>query len=227
MAVREIRQNVPVDSVPYGESVIPVNRQKYLDWLCRRTLQYWPGNVVEVGVYRGGTLRILAEAVRSVCPDYLVYGIDTFSGHPYSDGHEVHPVGKYADTNPADVHLMLDQHGLLSKWVRLVEGRVEDIFEGLLRGVVAPWGSHELYPPPVLKGVTFAHVDCDLHDAVLYCLENLRRAMGVHGVIFIDDYGHKHCPGATEAVKRVFGVHDIHEVYLPCDDTCWSCYVQW
>jgi cysteine synthase len=90
--------NDPIEGVSYGESVVPDNRLDYLSWKCKETLKRTPGNVLEVGVYKGGTLIALAEALKEICPEYKVYGIDTFTGHPYSDGHPVHPEGKYVRT---------------------------------------------------------------------------------------------------------------------------------
>jgi hypothetical protein len=205
-ARRPIRANAPVETVPYLQSVIPLNRLDYLVETCRNALLRCPGHVLEIGVYRGGSLSRLAEVVAEVCPAYRAIGIDTFAGHPYSDGHPVHPKGKYDDVDLRELSFRLaaQPHGSL---VELHAGRVEDIL-----------------PDLALKDVVFAHVDCDLYLPVRYCAQHLPPVMKNRGMIYFDDYGHEHCPGATRAVGEVFPEDCLHQVSMPDDGTCWSCY---
>jgi len=200
--------NAPVETVPYGETVIPANRLEYLAQKCQETLKKTPGNVLEVGVYRGGTLIALAQVLKEVCPQFKVYGIDTFSGHPYTDGHPVHPVGKYADATKDEMEKYLRSKNL-SENVELFSGKVEEIFDAL-----------------DLTDISFAHIDCDLYIPVKFCAQNVPKKMKDHGVIYFDDYGHEHCPGATKAIEEVFEKDRINPVHIPEDDTCWSGYVQ-
>lgn len=208
MNTEGINVNTPIDSVPYGETVIPENRLKYLVWKCKETLKRTPGNILEVGTYRGGTLIALAEALKEVCPEYKVYGVDTFFGHPYTDGHPVHPEGKYADVEKKELEEYIKSKNL-EKHIVLYSGKVEDILEEV-----------------ELKDVSFAHIDCDLYIPVKFCAQNVPTIMKEHGIMYFDDYGHEHCPGATKAIEEVFAQHELHPVYMPEDDTCWSAYVQ-
>ncbi len=200
--------NDPVESVSYGKTVIPNNRLKYLSQKCKETLKRTPGNILEVGVYKGGTLIALAEALREICPEYKVYGIDTFIGHPYSDGYSVYPKGKYADLSKEDLEKYIISKGL-DDHIVLYSGKVEEILDSLK-----------------LENISFAHIDCDLYLPVKYCAQNVPSIMKKHGVIYFDDYGHEHCPGATKAIEEVFDVHRIHPIYMTEDNTCWSGYVQ-
>lgn len=163
---------------------------------------------MEVGVYKGGTLIVLAEALKEVCPEYKVYGIDTFTGHPYTDGHPVHPKGKYADVDKKGMEEYIKSKGLENQIV-LYDGKVEEILDTLN-----------------LKNISFAHIDCDLYIPVKFCAENVPKITKEHGVIYFDDYGHKHCPGATKAIEEVFKTNQINSVYMPEDNTRWSGYVQ-
>lgn len=205
-ALGPARTNKPVETSSYGSSVIPLNRLRFLVSKCRETLSENPGNVLEVGVYKGGTLLALAEVLREICPQFKVYGIDTFTGHPYTDNHPVHPAGKYADIERAELERVIVARNL-HPWVMLYSGKVEEIFGSLQ-----------------LKEVSFAHIDCDLYIPVKYCAQNVPRVMRRQGVIYFDDYGHEHCPGATRAVEEVFDESQLREVYMPDDNTCWSCY---
>jgi len=194
--------------VPYLQSVIPPNRLDYLVEICRAALRRCPGHVVEIGVYRGGSLSRLAEVVAEVCPAYRAIGIDTFAGHPYSDGHSVHPQGKYAD---------VDMRQLAGRLAGQPQGRLIELHAGLVE---------TLLPDLALKDVAFAHVDCDLYLPVRFCAQHLPAVMKAGGTIFFDDYGHEHCPGATRAVSEVFAENRLHQVSMPDDGTCWSCYLR-
>lgn len=200
------RSNAPVATVPYLQSVIPTNRLRFLADICRQALQRSPGHVLEVGVYRGGSLGVLAQVVNEVCPRYRVIGVDTFSGHPYSDNHPVHPQGKYADVDTTVLRTALDGQ-VYGSLVDLHRGRVEAILDSLN-----------------LDNIAFAHIDCDLYLPVRHCAQEVPRLMKPDGCIYFDDYGHEHCPGATRAVLEVFPSRALHEVYMPDDRTCWSCH---
>lgn len=203
-----VRTNASVESVPYLHSVIPQNRLNFLVETCRQALMRCPGNVLEVGVYRGGSLSRLAQVVQEICPQYRAFGIDTFSGHPYSDGHPVHPQGKYSDVDLSLLRASFDEQ-VYGSWVELRMGRVEDILNRLS-----------------LRDIAFAHIDCDLYLPVRYCAERVPALMTEGGSLYFDDYGHDHCPGATKAVLETFPQGRIHDVIMPEDGTCWSCYVQ-
>lgn len=204
----KIRTNEPIDSTPVGTSVIPRNRLDYLISKCRETLLHNPGNVLEVGVYKAGSLIELAETVRQVCPQFKVFGIDTFSGHPYTDNHPVHPSGKYGDINITEIEQLIADKGL-AQWVTLYTGKVEEIF-------------YDLH----LSNIAFAHIDCDLYTPVKFCAENVPEVMKSGGVLYFDDYGHEHCPGATRAIEEVLDKTKLQEVFMPDDLTCWSCHLQ-
>lgn len=203
-----IRENIPVERVEYGESVIPQNRLNFLSEICKETLIKNPGNVCEVGVYKGGTLIELAKVVKEVCPQFKVFGIDTFYGHPYSDGHPVHPKGKYSDVDINELKEFI-KNIELDNFIELFEGRVEDIWEQLN-----------------LENISFAHIDCDLYTPIKYCAEIMPEKMNNSSIIYFDDYGHKHCPGATKAVEEIFYGTKIEEIYLKEDNTCWSGFIR-
>lgn len=207
-AHQPVRANSPVETVPYLHSVIPANRLNLLSEICRSSLKHCPGHVLEIGVYRGGSISRLAEVVAEVCPEYRTIGIDTFTGHPYSDGHPVHPAGKYADVDFAELRRRLARQPY-GRDVELHAGRVEDILSGLN-----------------LRDVAFAHVDCDLYLPVRHCAIELPKMMKHAGTLYFDDYGHEHCPGATRAVAEVFPVGRLHEVSIGEDGTCWSCHLR-
>jgi O-methyltransferase len=204
----EIRINKPIETVPYGHTVIPDNRLEYLVKKCEQTLKKVPGNILEIGVYRGGTIIRLSKILKDTCPEFIAIGVDTFTGHPYTDNHPVHPKRKYADVDLEDLQRCIKKKNL-DKEIKLHKGKIEEIFIDL-----------------DLKNISFAHIDCDLYIPVKFCAQHVPGVMNKKGVIYFDDYGHEHCPGATKAVREKFNSQQIHEVYIPEDNTCWSCYIQ-
>lgn len=201
-----VRSNAPLETVPYLHSVIPPNRLDFLAETCRQQLRRVPGNVLEVGVYRGGSLLRLAQVLKQVCPEYRVIGIDTFSGHPYTDGHPVHPEGKYRDVDMAELRRALDREDC---------GALIDLYQGPVE---------EIWPSLSIDHIAFAHIDCDLYVPVKYCAMEVPRRMFPNGNIYFDDFGHEHCPGATWAVLESFPDRTVHEIVMPDDGTAWSCY---
>lgn len=138
------------------------------------------GAFVEVGVYRGGSARVLYEI--AVSQGRSLYLFDTFAGHPTPGEHDApeHPAGRYADC--ADPHALR----LAMPNARVVVGRFPDSL-------------------PPLPPVAFAHVDVDLYESTRDSIDALRPLMAPGGVIYCDDYGVPECPGATRAMRECFG----------------------
>ena len=66
--------------------------------------QHIPGNIVECGVYRGGTATMLANLTADKTPYKKLLLFDTFTGIPCSDAnYDSHKVGDFHDTNLEDV----------------------------------------------------------------------------------------------------------------------------
>ncbi|MEK7994638.1 MAG: ATP-binding cassette domain-containing protein [Planctomycetota bacterium] len=195
--------NPAVDHADYGMSVNQPNRVELLRRRCRALLNVCPGDVLEVGVYRGGTLVVLAELVRELCPTRKLIAVDTFVGHPYTDDHPVHPVGKYADVSVAELRTMLEQKGL-TEYVQIEQGLAEEVL-----------------PRLDLTQVTFSHIDCDLYQPVKFCASYLPTHIRECAVLFFDDFLHDHCPDATRAIREEFGP-DVRAIRLE-DGTEWSC----
>ncbi len=135
-----------------------------------------PGAFAEVGVYKGGSARALAEVAREQGRRLVLF--DTFSGIPYQkEGVDSHKVGDFSDTSLDQVRAEIPE----------AEFRVGIFPETLTDDVV---------------GIALAHVDCDQYDAVRACCEHLAPRMAPGGVMVFDDPG---ClTGASQAVLDCF-----------------------
>jgi len=139
------------------------------------------GDMAEVGVWRGGSGRMIARAASD--PRRIVHLFDTFTGLPAADA-ELDPTlheGQFGDTDYERVHEYLKD---LSN-VRIHEG-------------VFPATAHALGDTKF----SFVHVDCDLRQAILDCCEFFWPRMAHEGVMLFDDT--TYYDGAVNAVNEFF-----------------------
>ena len=134
-----------------------------------------PGIIVEVGVWKGGSLRYLAERH----PDRTFFGFDTFEGMPVTgerDNH--HQQGHFGDTSLAEVAAALTD----LKNVTLGKG----------------W-----FPDSDTTGdqrVAMVHVDVDIYTSTLNTFRHFRPRMSPGGRMYCDDAFQSTCHGATLAL---------------------------
>jgi O-methyltransferase len=142
-------------------------------------------NVAEVGAYRGGSARFIAEALRWHARTNPFYVFDTFEGHavvdPAVDGK--HQVGKQFRATSADrVAKYLQEFSN----AQVVKGNFLET-AGMLDDV-GPFG--------------LVHIDVDVYPVTLFCLDYFADRVVTGGVIVIDDYGFRRTKGALRAVEE-------------------------
>jgi hypothetical protein len=145
-------------------------------------------NVVEVGVYRGGTTAFLARSLLALGLDgggSAVFACDTFSGHSeedVGDNHQdgAHYSGKFSDTSVEAVTELLSQF----PFANVLHGRVEDVCDR--------------FP----ENVGLVHLDTDLYSPTLFGLEFFYDRLVRGGAIVVDDYNTRTCPGVLQAVEE-------------------------
>jgi len=140
------------------------------------------GLMAEVGVYRGGTARILAHVARDA--QRRLHLFDTFEGMPETDlDHDLHTKGDFSDTSLASVRHFLEEFDC----IELHPG----IFPETARDLEA-------------ASFSLVHVDVDIFQSVAACCEFFYPRMVPGGVIVFDDYAQTSCPGAKKAVDEFF-----------------------
>lgn len=149
------------------------------------------GVMAEIGVFRGGTARLLSRAA----PEKTLHLFDTFGGMPPSDPRrDLHQEKDFADTS-------LDE----------VRSYLADCDNAVFhRGVFPETGvsvASELF--------CFVHVDADIYQSVWDACAFFYPRLVSGGAMVLDDYGFVTCPGAREAVDRFFGEHGVSPIYLP------------
>ncbi len=137
------------------------------------------GIFVEVGVYKGGSLKELAE----VAGDRLVFGFDTFTGLPeeYDGDDEPHEANDFDDTSfEAVCELFKDNPNVF-----LVQGLFP---ESAVNSIMA-------------EQISFVHLDMDFWRGTLDALVFLWPRMVPGGIILFDDYDWENCPGISPLVE--------------------------
>jgi O-methyltransferase len=146
-----------------------------------------PGAIIEVGVYKGGTLLQIAKDVSGW--NKQIVGYDTFTGLPdvtLGDAGGAHSKGDFADTTVGEVSRAVRGHG-----VTLVEGHYPDT---------------SLYAP-----VSFCHMDIDLFEPTVKALRYLAEPgnLSPGALIVMDDYRWPSTPGIERAVTELAALYKI------------------
>ncbi len=146
-----------------------------------------PGDIIEVGVYKGGALWYFAYDSRTW--GKKIFGYDTFTGLPElsdKDNKEKHHKGDFSDVS----YYAVADH-LRAFPVKLVEG---------------------YYPTTANHGrVSFCHLDIDLYGPTQASLRYLSNWINPGGFIVLDDYKWPHCPGVEAAVSEVLDLYSVVE----------------
>jgi len=150
-----------------------------LDELIRIAKLCPRGPIAEIGVYKGGSLKYLADAF----PDRRLYGFDTFEGLPaaYHSEIEIHKPGEFADTHVESV-------------ARFINNPRVELIKGLFPESVWAIGDDTRF--------SFVHVDTDFYLSVKACIEWFVPRMMPGGVMVFDDFDWPNCPGVRKALEE-------------------------
>ncbi|AFG38671.1 TylF/MycF/NovP-related O-methyltransferase [Spirochaeta africana] len=151
----------------------------YSLWQLALQLRHLEGDVLEVGVWRGGTGALLTQALRDD-PTCTIYLADTFRGvvkaGPRDDYYKG---GEHANTSRETVEQLIAAVG--GERVRILEG---------------------IFPDETGTGIDasrlrMCHIDVDVYQSALDVLEWVWPRLAVGGVVVFDDYGFFGCEGVT------------------------------
>jgi len=147
-----------------------------------------PGDVVECGVYNGGTAAVLARVATHSRMGRTVWLFDSFQGMPHvtdADGEDAREwVGK-ALGSEQHVKELLRKTGANLDRVRIVPGLFQDTF-----------------PSIQIPQIALLNLDADWYESIKLCLERFYDVVVPGGFVSIDDYGH--WQGCRQAVDEFF-----------------------
>ena len=152
-----------------------------------------PGDVVECGVYKGGSAALLARtATHSRLPRTL-WLFDVFSGMPPSadvDGPEARSwVGNLKSSAPRVERLLRRTRADLSR-VRIVPGLFQQTF-----------------PAVRIPQIALLNIDADWYESVKLCLDTFYDSVVPRGFVSFDDY--YAWPGCRLAVDEFFQTRSL------------------
>lgn len=136
-----------------------------------------PGAAAEVGVYRGGTAKLLALAM----PDKPLYLFDTFQGLPKTSAIDKHFETEFNDVSLIAVHDFLEEH-----------------HNAVLRPGFFPKSAEDLSGTKF----SFAHFDGDLYQSAKDFIAFFYPRLVPGGTLVFDDYGDPKCAGVKQALDE-------------------------
>jgi hypothetical protein len=166
-----------------------------------------PGDLVECGVWKGGSAIICAEILKLLgATDRVLWLYDTFEGMPPAADVDV----QYDDVSAADRLAASDAHDY-SDWANapLDEVRANLAATGYptanLRFV--PGRVEHTIPASAPEQIALLRLDTDWYESTAHEMRHLYPRLAKSGVLLIDDYGH--WKGCRKAVDEYLAEHRI------------------
>jgi O-methyltransferase len=139
------------------------------------------GDLIEVGVWRGGTGALIAAQSARLTSSAQVFLCDTFTGVVKTGAEDtIYEDGMHADTTPQIVKQLLDRLGLTN--TLMLQGIFPEQTAGPIRD----------------RRFRFCHIDVDVYQSAKDVCEWLWPRLVSGGLVVFDDYGMR----GTEGVQR-------------------------
>lgn len=159
-----------------------------------------PGDIVECGVWKGGSAMLCASALLAEGErDRSLYLYDTYEGMTEPTDRDIDYLGKKAKdlwwktgskeawewtcASLEEVRINMESTGYPTERSIFIKGKVE-----------------ETLPATIPEQIALLHLDTDWYESTYHEMIHLFPRLSRNGVILIDDYGH--FLGAREAVDR-------------------------
>jgi hypothetical protein len=181
--------------VASGRTLLGYDRL-YVFWQAIRNVAAIPGAAAEIGSFRGGSAHFIASAFAEVTgAEVPMHVFDTFEGHPgeaITEHDPFHVAGQFSATSYEDVRAYLSPFQQLQIHKGDVSLSLPHLAESAYRLV---------------------HIDTDLYQPTIACLAYFGPRMSAGGVIVLDDYASKKCPGVPKAVVEYLQGTDAFHVW--------------
>lgn len=165
----------------------------FMIYQCVKQIIHLNGDVAEIGVYKGGTARLLSKALDST--KKKIHLFDTFAGMPPTDPiKDIVKQGEFGDTSLASVKSYLKDCNNLS------------FYQGFFPDTTMPIEN---------KLFCLVHIDVDIYRSIMDCCQFFYPRLVKGGIMIFDDYGWLTCPGAKLAVDEYFLDKPESVFYLP------------
>lgn len=168
-------------------------------WEQLGQLTHVPGDVLEVGVWRGGTGVIMARRAAELGLDARVFLADTFAGVAKAGASDPwYRGGEHSDTSPQLVKTLATAEGVD---VELLVGMFPDETAHLVADI----------------GLRLVHIDVDVYQSARDTLAWAWPRLSVGGLVVFDDYGSFECEGVATLGRELFsanrgGIRLVHNL---------------
>lgn len=152
-------------------------------WALAKQYANKEGDILEVGVWRGGTGLLLAKGSSETTQIFLC---DTFEGVvKATENDSVYKGGEHADTSMDIVNALLQKNNTSNVTI--------------LKGIFPEETAHEI------ENRTFkiCHIDVDVYQSAKDIFAWVWKKLVVGGVVVFDDYGFAACEGITTLVNEL------------------------
>lgn len=149
-----------------------------------------PGDLVECGVFMGGSCMIMAETLKHHNTNRTIWMFDTFDGVPSPNDEDVTPEG--TSLKQWYEEQKLDDNNE-SKWCYSALDTVKDNFKecdytGAVNFVIG--NVEDTIPTIGLSNIALLRIDVDLAKPTRHVLDNFYSLISTNGHLILDDYGH-------------------------------------
>jgi O-methyltransferase len=153
------------------------------------------GNVVECGVFRGGTALLEAMLIAERRTGCALLLFDSFRGMPETtEGFDSFGRGDFGTTSAEVVRALLAPYPFVQMHVGFIP---------------------ETFPGSGLERIALSYVDVNIYKSVKDCIEYIYPRLVPGGFLIFDDYGYPSCPGARRAVDEAFAALPEVPICLP------------
>jgi len=161
-------------------------------WQLVRNLNTINGDILEVGVWRGGTGAILCKA--SASTKTKVYLADTFTGVVKATNEDtVYRGGEHSDTSDSIV-------------VDLLSKISADSYQ-ILKGIFP-----DDFPTLTIDKIKLCHIDVDTYQSAKDVFNYAWPRIEIGGIVIFDDYGFWTCEGVTKYFNSL-ELHDGQKIH--------------
>jgi len=154
------------------------------------------GDLIQIGVWRGGTGCLIAQKCKLENIPATVYLCDTFKGVVKAGAEDpAYRGGEYADASKSMVEDFLKQQNVEN--AQVLEGIFPDETGAALED----------------RRIRLCHIDVDVYQSAKDVTEWIWERVVVGGILIYDDYGMRGCEGITHFINQEASKKDRHLIY--------------
>ncbi|MFA5040303.1 MAG: TylF/MycF/NovP-related O-methyltransferase [Bdellovibrionales bacterium] len=156
-------------------------------WSLVRQMASVEGDILEIGVWRGGSGCLMAKRAQAVAPSKKVFLCDTFEGVVKASEHDTKYIGgEHSDTSVDTVLGLAGKAGV---------NNIE-----VLKGMFPEKTAHLIAD----RKFCLCHIDVDVYESARDIANWVWPRISVGGCLIFDDYGFPTCDGIRRYVDETF-----------------------